>query len=75
MNLLRDLDEDSKGGICKLLLKIKKKGGTILMTSRSVDDIKSFSTHIGILENGKIYKEVRSQELKSERFQNADLLV
>lgn len=74
-DLLRDLDEDSKGGICKLLLKIKKKGGTILMTSRSVDDIKSFSTHIGILENGKIYKEVRSQELKSERFQNADLLV
>ncbi|MBD8348542.1 MULTISPECIES: ATP-binding cassette domain-containing protein [unclassified Dysgonomonas] len=74
-DLLRDLDEDSKGDICKLLLKIKKKGGTILMSSRSIDDIRSFSTHIGILENGKIYKEVCSQELKSERFQNADLLV
>ena len=74
-DLLRDLDEGSKDDICKLLLKIKKKGGTILMSSRNIDDIRNFSTHIGILQNGKIYKEGCSWEFKNEYFQNADLLV
>ncbi|QIK60095.1 ABC transporter ATP-binding protein [Dysgonomonas sp. HDW5A] len=58
-DLLRDLDEDSRISVCKLLVKIKDLGKTILLSSRHYIELSSVCTHIGLLESGRISKEGR----------------
>lgn len=63
-DLLRGLDDDSKEHLCKFLLKIKKKGKTILMSHRTITDLEKVCTHIGILEDGIIQDEGTPHEVK-----------
>lgn len=56
-DLLRGLDEESRTKVCNLLLKTKRLGKTILLSSRHYIDLSSVCTHIGILESGHIKKE------------------
>lgn len=63
-DLLRGLDNSSRENICKLLLKIKKEGKTILMSNRNISDIENICTHIGILEEGRIRFEGNLSEVK-----------
>ncbi|PXV67566.1 ABC-2 type transport system ATP-binding protein [Dysgonomonas alginatilytica] len=71
-DLLRGLDNDSKENVCKLLLKIKKRGKTIIMSNRSICDIEKVCTHIGLLEEGRISIEGSALEVRKELEQNLD---
>lgn len=71
-DLLRCLDNDSKESVCKLLLKIKKKGKTILMSHRTICDMEKVCTHIGLLVEGRIYLRGTPQEIRKQLEENPD---
>ena len=53
-DLFRGLDDKAKKELQKLLVKIRKIGKTILLSSREFSDVAPISTHIGLLDSGKI---------------------
>ena len=48
----------------ELILKLNKKGITFLISSHYLDELSKIATHYGFINNGKIIKEINSNELK-----------
>lgn len=61
-DLLRGLDEEAKVKVCNLLIKIKRQGKTIILSSRHYLELTSVCTHIGLLDSGRILEEGRADD-------------
>lgn len=51
-----DLDPILRGNVLNLILKIKKKGITVIIASHFLDDMEEICDRVGIIKNGKIIK-------------------
>ncbi len=53
----------------------KKKGITILVSSHYLDELSKIATHYGFMDNGRIIKEISSEELNKKMQQKIELKV
>ncbi len=52
----------------ELLLRLnREKGTTILISSHILDELAKIATHYGFIDNGKMVKEISSEELQNQR--------
>ena len=62
---INGLDPEGIIEIRELILKLnKEKGITILISSHYLDELSKITTHYGFIDNGRIIKEISSEELE-----------
>lgn len=72
---INGLDPEGIIDIRELILKLNRKGITILISSHYLDELSKIATHYGFLNNGKIIKEISSEELKQNMRKKTEIIV
>lgn len=67
---MNGLDPDGIADLRELLLRLNKKGMTILISSHILSELEQVATRFGVLHEGKIVKEISTHDA----FQNGDSL-
>ncbi|SHF59058.1 ATP-binding cassette domain-containing protein [Dysgonomonas macrotermitis] len=63
-DLFRDLKNQPKTQLYKLLIKIQKSGKTILLTNRNLKDIENICSTVGLLDSGNVLIEGTPKRVK-----------
>lgn len=73
---INGLDPEGIIEIRELILKLNKEMGiTVLISSHYLDELSKIATHYGFIDNGKIIKEISSQELEKNCKRKVELNV
>ncbi|MFN8176832.1 MAG: nitrous oxide reductase family maturation protein NosD [bacterium] len=57
------LDQSSRAGFLKLLLRLKERGKTILFTSHRIDDVRRLADRVIVLERGRVRSTCTPEDL------------
>lgn len=72
---INGLDPQGIVDIRELILKLNRKGITILISSHYLDELSKIATHYGFVDNGTIIKEISANELKAKMKKKNEIIV
>lgn len=72
---INGLDPQGIIDIRELILKLNRKGITILISSHYLDELSKIATHYGFVDNGMIVKEISANDLKQMMRKKTEIIV